>query len=80
MPGGGGQAGPPGCQVVDDFTHDLGTAAEGRLAAALQFRSTNSQTSCPPPSSRPESAVPPEPEAVLARNPLLENRILGMPR
>jgi hypothetical protein len=77
VPGGGGPAGPPGCQVTDDFTHDLGDPAEGRLAAALQFRATQT---CPPPTSRPESAIPPENETVLVGNPLLENRILGMPR
>jgi hypothetical protein len=77
VPGGGGPAGPPGCQVVDDFTHDLGTPAEGRVAAALQYRSTQT---CPPPTLRAESATPAEPEEVLVRNPFLENRILGMPR
>jgi C-terminal processing protease CtpA/Prc len=77
VPGGGGPAGPPGCQVVDDFTHDLGDPAEGRLAAALQFRATQT---CPAPTSRPESAIPEESETVLVGNPLLENRILGMPR
>jgi hypothetical protein len=35
----------PGCVVADDFAHPLGDPAEGRLAAALQYRA--SQT-CPP--------------------------------
>jgi carboxyl-terminal processing protease len=35
----------PGCVVADDFAHALGDPAEGRLAAALQYRA--SQT-CPP--------------------------------
>ena len=35
----------PGCVVADDFTHALGDPAEGRLAAALTYRT--SQT-CPP--------------------------------
>jgi len=39
----------PGCSVADDFTHALGTAAEGRIAAALAFRASNNQ-SCPTPS------------------------------
>ncbi len=34
----------PGCSVADDFTHALGDPTEGRLAAALMFR--DSQT-CP---------------------------------
>jgi C-terminal processing protease CtpA/Prc len=35
-----------GCSVADDFTHGLGDAAEGRIAAALAFRASNNQT-CP---------------------------------
>lgn len=34
----------PGCSVADDFTHALGDPAEARLAAALNYRTTNS---CP---------------------------------
>ncbi len=34
----------PGCSVADDFTHQLGDPAEGRLAVALSYR-TNA--SCP---------------------------------
>jgi len=36
----------PGCSVADDFTHELGVATEGRIAAALSFRASNNQT-CP---------------------------------
>jgi hypothetical protein len=36
----------PGCSVADDFTHPMGDAAEGRIAAALNFRASNNQT-CP---------------------------------
>jgi carboxyl-terminal processing protease len=36
----------PGCSVADDFTHELGDPAEGRVAAALAFRASNNQT-CP---------------------------------
>jgi hypothetical protein len=36
----------PGCSVADDFSHPLGDAAEGRIAAALNFRASNNQT-CP---------------------------------
>jgi carboxyl-terminal processing protease len=34
----------PGCSVADDFTHALGNPAEARLAAALNYRNTNT---CP---------------------------------
>ncbi|MDB6063467.1 MAG: peptidase [Verrucomicrobiaceae bacterium] len=34
----------PGCSVADDFSHALGDAAEGRLAAALNYRNTQA---CP---------------------------------
>ena len=34
----------PGCGTADDFTHDLGDAAEAQLAAALAYRSG---ASCP---------------------------------
>lgn len=36
----------PGCSVADDFSHELGDPAEGRIAAALSFRASNNQ-SCP---------------------------------
>ena len=39
----------PGCSVGDDFTHAMGDAAEGRIAAALAFRASNN-TMCPAPS------------------------------
>ena len=39
----------PGCSVADDFTHELGDPAEGRIAAALAFRASNNQV-CPAPS------------------------------
>jgi carboxyl-terminal processing protease len=35
-----------GCSVADDFTHAMGDAAEGRVAAALAFRASNNQA-CP---------------------------------
>jgi hypothetical protein len=34
-----------GCSIADDFTHDLGDPAEGRLAVALAYQSG---TPCPP--------------------------------
>jgi len=36
----------PGCSVADDFSHELGDTAEGRIAAALSFRASNN-TVCP---------------------------------
>ena len=38
----------PGCSVADDFTHALGDPAEGRLAAALNYRNG---TACPVPAT-----------------------------
>jgi C-terminal processing protease CtpA/Prc len=38
----------PGCSVADDFTHALGDPAEGRLAAALAYRSN---LTCPVPAT-----------------------------
>ena len=78
VPGGGGQAGPPGCQVADDFTHELGDTAEARLAAALQLIAPGG--TCPlPPTSRADLAQTAE-EPFIVRNPFLENRILWRPR
>jgi hypothetical protein len=37
----------PGCSVADDFTHQLGDPAEGRLAAALFYRANSSCSSGP---------------------------------
>ena len=36
----------PGCSVADDFSHELGDMAEGRIAAALALRGSNNLT-CP---------------------------------
>ncbi len=44
-PGGTGDASPPGCVVADDWAHALGDPNEGRLAAALGYRATQT---CPP--------------------------------
>lgn len=73
----------PGCQVADDFTHDLGDVAEGRLAAAIQYRA---DSSCPTPTSlgqralgvpglAPLSAV----DGTTPKPVWRENRILGHP-
>lgn len=72
VPGGFGPAGLPGCQVDDDYTHDLGDPAERRLAAALGYRANGT---CPPSSS----ALGLEPslsgEALIVKSPWDENRI-----
>jgi carboxyl-terminal processing protease len=54
----------PGCSVADDFTHPMGDANEGRIAAALAFRASNNQT-CPTASG----ASPPQ----LAKASILDN-------
>jgi carboxyl-terminal processing protease len=63
----------PGCSVADDFLHPLGDPAEGRLAAALGYRSG---VSCPSP---PTGVAPPTPVAEQASvhlPPWRENRIM----
>ena len=37
----------PGCSVADDFTRALGDTNEGRLKAALDFRASGNNASCP---------------------------------
>ena len=67
----------PGCIVADDFSKQLGDPLEGRLAAALQYRSDKT---CPIDSSITASkragiaAASPEPQFV--KTPLRENRWL----
>ncbi len=69
----------PGCSVGDDFDHALGSIAEARLDAALEYR--NSAT-CP----TPTGAAPPGfgktgvphslTDGIVAKSPLLTNRIM----
>jgi hypothetical protein len=71
----------PDCQVADDFAHALGDPAEGRLAAALDYRTSST---CPAPSgfappsakSSVRSAVVPEGGGVMPKPPWRENRML----
>ncbi len=76
----------PGCSVADDFTQPLGDAAEARLAAALQYRSTGLCPAPPPVFVRaaaqangPElskGGVIPAGQDVLVGRPALMNRIV----
>jgi hypothetical protein len=69
----------PGCSVADDFTHALGDTSEGRLSAALAYRSGGSG-SCPAASgfgrATIKQATEPAPQLTV-RSPLRENRILS---
>ena len=62
-----------GCAVGDDFSHELGDSAEGRLAAALAYRSS---PTCPAQSTRALRAALPE-EGVVVKSPWRQNRIVG---
>ena len=70
-----------GCSVADDFTAALGDATEGRFAAALNFRDTQS---CPTPSglaqklalSGPETFTLDAVDGLMPKSPWLENRII----
>lgn len=77
----------PGCSVADDFLHALGDPAEGRLAAALNYRATGGQCGVPPSGVAGKAgaaAVPgaegatvlPIVEPAVPKSPWLENRIL----
>lgn len=73
VPAGSGTAGLPGCVVADDFSHALGDPAEGRLAAALNYRANGI---CPPqPAARSTIADTGGP-AISPRAPWRDNRIL----
>lgn len=71
----------PGCSVADDFAHALGDPAEGRLAAALGYRMSQS---CPVPSgfapsrliSSAQSAGVSEAGGLMIKSPLRVNRML----
>ena len=75
----------PGCSIADDFNAQLGDPAEARLAAALNYRATQT---CP----SPTGSIAPEFNKTGAsrtqsgglairtvRDPMRENRILGRP-
>ena len=70
-----------GCSVADDFAHALGDPAEGRLAAALGYRTSSS---CPAPSgfaappavSGVHAQAVPETSSLATKPPWRENRLL----
>jgi carboxyl-terminal processing protease len=73
----------PGCSVADDFTHGLGDVAEGRFAAALQYRTDGT---CPAPTGfAPGEMLPASVEhaplaavdGVVPKPLWLQNRIVG---
>lgn len=71
----------PGCSVADDFNHALGDANEGRLAAALNYRLTQT---CPSPAtgfapSLFEQMRPTGAGAAIELPALHQNRILSHP-
>jgi hypothetical protein len=78
-PGAGGPAGPAGCQVADDFTHELGDPNERRLAAALSYIATGGSCPAPPmaPTLRQAVGAATTTDGELVRPPWRENRILG---
>jgi carboxyl-terminal processing protease len=66
----------PGCSVADDFTHALGDRSEGRLAAALDYRISQS---CPGASGIGEPGIlraPSATDGLVYKSPWQENRIL----
>ena len=67
----------PGCSVADDFDHQLGDPAEGRLAVALAYRQ-NPVCSVPPSGVGPRALAVEMPinDGELFKSPWLENRIL----
>ena len=70
-----------GCSVADDFSAALGDSTEGRLAAALNYRDTQS---CPMPSgttqklalSGPETFSLDAVDGLVPKSPWLENKII----
>jgi C-terminal processing protease CtpA/Prc len=71
----------PGCSVADDFAHALGDPLEGRLAAALSYRTAGSCTTPPSGVMKLQATidagyVPPAGDGVVIKSPWQENRIV----
>jgi hypothetical protein len=65
----------PGCSVADDFSHNLGDPAEGRLAAALGYLANQT---CPAPAAFTVTGVTSTSaaDALAGKSPWRQNRIL----
>ena len=63
----------PGCAVGDDFTRALGDPAEGRLAAALEYRRS---AGCPAVAAAEAAGRPASLDGVTPKPPWRENRLL----
>jgi carboxyl-terminal processing protease len=78
-PGSGsvGAVSVPGCSVYDDLSHQLGDPEEGRLAAALQYRETET---CPTVAAEGPASMKgmmtPVRDGRILRSPVLQNRIM----
>jgi hypothetical protein len=79
LPTPGGDTGSltPGCLVLDDYTHALGSPQEGRFAAALLYR--ESQT-CPAPLSAATANRLAAIDGRVHKPIWLQNRVLSTPR
>jgi hypothetical protein len=71
----------PGCVVGDDFTQPLGNPAEGRLAAALAFRTSGACPIAAAPLAEGRSFADPRRigEALSAKPLWRQNRIMAHP-
>ncbi len=69
----------PGCVVDDDFNHALGDPTEARLAAALQFRDTETCPAVSSPATLTQSLSLPDSDTGIAisKPPWRSNRMLG---
>jgi C-terminal processing protease CtpA/Prc len=66
----------PGCSVGDDFTHALGDPAEGRLAAALDYRIDQRCPAAASSASRKAARGLAATDGLVPKSPWHENRIL----
>jgi len=76
---GGADATLPGCSIADDFSHTLGDPAEGRLAAALNYRLTSACLTGPTgvvQAFAADSDSIATSDVIVPKTPWLENRIL----
>jgi hypothetical protein len=79
VPAGTGTNGLPGCVVADDYGHQLGDPAEGRLAAALYHRANAGACPPSPAPSLLRAQRPTAGEGELIKSPMRQLRILTRP-